>query len=415
MEKRAYRNHRKPVKILVVEDTALKAQRINECVKECDPNAIIFQALNAADAFRCVATEEIDLMLLDVRLPLGANQEPSEEGSIWLLREMYRKLARKKIPLVVGTTQYEDSLLRTQDTFKDYLWSILFVTENTSRWQQQISQAVASIASKTVGGRMTGASEPVDVGIVVALRMPEFERMVDALGAGTLFVLEETNEHWLKYRISHQGGRQVEVIVACADEMGMCSMSGLTTRLVLAMRPKKLILAGIMGGNASRVALGDLIVVEETWDFRAGKITEHGFEADVRSQQCSQRIVNGIREVLTNEMLRQIWDEWSGEKPRSLPQLHIGAVACSPAVISDGRVFDEIETQKRKVLGIEMEAYGCYHSARKLGSLGPEVICIKSVCDLGDSAKTDKYHAFCAYLSARAVTALIKSPTFLDC
>lgn len=388
--------------VLIVEDTELKAVRLTDCVNASgEKNLAVIRATTAVDAFKALMANSIDLMLLDVRLPMQSGQEPSDDGSVWLLREMNRKLARSRTPLVVGTTQYEESIGQVGGVFSENLWAIAHVTEASDRWRQQVARAVSLTAAKKLTGPLGGGAPGVNGAIVVALRTPEFDQVFDLVEDKERFVVDETNEHWVRARISAKDGRRLEMLIACADEMGMCAMSALVTRLCIAIRPEWLILAGIMGGNANRVALGDLIVIDETWDYRAGKITESGFRPDVRSQRASQSLVNVARGIISDQLLQQFWADWKGGKPRTVPRLHVGPVACSPAVISDDKLFEQIEEQKRKALGVEMEAYGCYDAARRLGSIAPEVVCVKAVCDLGDQQKSDEFQAYCAYLSAR--------------
>jgi nucleoside phosphorylase len=78
--------------------------------------------------------------------------------------------------------------------------------------------------------------------------------------------------------------------------------------------------------------------------------------------------------------------------------------------VADGKTFSRLEDeQKRKVIGLEMEAFGLYDAVRRLGSIAPEVICVKAVCDFGDGAKNDKYQTYCAALSAAAAVEFMKS------
>jgi nucleoside phosphorylase/CheY-like chemotaxis protein len=403
------------MRILIIEDTPIKARRIAACLEALDPHAKISHAPNARDGLDNVLRGGIDLVLLDVLLPLHPTAEPSEDGSYWFLREIQRKLEGPKHPLIVGTTQHATSLAAAEEAFREYLWCIVFVSENDNRWQRQIAHAVrfANSIAPTYS-LLKAAVEPVDVAIVTALRIPEFEELVDALGGGDRLHIPETNEAWMRSTIEIPGGREITTISACADEMGMCAMSALVTRLCIACRPKKLILCGIAGGNEMRVGMSDLIVIEETWDCHAGKITEQGLEADVKPQRCSYKLANAAKDFITEDFLLNLWKNWTGDKPHELPQLRAGAVACSPAVVAHGRSFDQFEDQKRKVLGVEMEAYGCYDAVHRLGSLAPMVISMKSVCDLGDKDKADKYQRYCAYIAGKSAVELIHHREFLD-
>ena len=395
--------------ILIIDDSIEKVGVINQYINSIAPDALITHVNSAHDGFKVLLETRIDLLLLDIRLPFKSGLEPVDEASIWLLKEIAKKIPQESKPLVIGMTQYPDSQLAAQETFKEYLWSIALVSPIDQHWQRQLTQAIRITQSKDNQHRFTELNTETDVAIVAALRFPEYQAILNLFPDVRSFVLKETNEHWTTARIEGKNGKQTRIIAACADEMGMCAMTGLVTRVVLASRPKFLILAGIMGGNSKRVGMGDVIAIDESWDYRAGKITETGFESDTRSQRGSQILLNTLRGLVTDTMLTKFWNEWSGEKPRSFPRLHVGPVACSPAVVADAKVFEEIEGQKRRVLGVEMEAYGCYDAARRLGSVGPDVLCIKSICDLGDKEKSDQYQAYCSYMSARVSIELINT------
>ena len=400
------------MKVLIIEDSQVKAAALTRCVHECERGVEVIHATNARDGFQSISAQNVELCLLDVLLPLTMGDQPSEDGSLWFVREVQRKIAH--LPLIVGTTQYLDSLAKVEETFRDYLWSVIYVAESETRWRRQISYAVRFAGSAAVGAKLSTAAPGADAAIITALRIPEFEEVMDALGGGDPLNVVETGENWVRRSLEIGGGRRVELLAACADEMGMCPMATLVTRLCIICKPKKLILTGIMGGNPARVGMSDLVLIEETWDCRAGKITERGFEADVKVQRCDFKLANAARSIVTDGLLLDLWKEWKGEKPHELPRLHVGSVACSPAVVANGEVFKELEAQKRKVLGVEMEAYGCYDGVHRLGDFAPRAICLKSVCDLGNKEKADKYQRYCSYLSAHVTMRLVKDDRFLD-
>lgn len=404
------------MKVLIIEDNEFKAKRLAEHISRCAPSAEIVQSSNAHDGFEKVVQGSFSLVLLDVVVPLSSGQLPSEDGSVWFVREAQRKIPSTSFPLIVGTTQFLDSVARVEETFQDYLWTVVYVDDTNDRWMRQISHAVRFAEANADRRSLSASLRPdrPDVAIVTALKLPEFSELIYCLDGGDPVLVTETNESWLNRKVDLVGGRQANVIAACADEMGMSAMAALVTRLCIAFQPKKLILAGIMGGNSDRVGLADLIVVEDTWNHRAGKITEEGFVPDMKGERCDHKLANAAKLVITDDLLLDLWRSWPGDKPRQIPKLHQGAVACSPSVIADGQTFAELESHKRKVLGVEMEAFGCYEAVRRLGDLGPKVICIKSVCDLGDKAKNDVYQKFCSFLSASVSVSLVRDSRFLD-
>lgn len=405
------------MKILIVDDQHAKAAELAKVITSTWSDVEIIHATNAQDGFRILSSGGIALILLDVVLPLGLGDKPTEEGSLWFVREVHRKISGPGLPLIVGTTQFAESLVTVQETFRNYLWCVVHIASSDDRWPRQIHQAVrfAHSNNQRISLDRSQESSQYDIGIVSALRTPEFSEIIDALRGGEKLVIGETNESWLKCHVERLDGRSLTVVAACADDMGMTAMSSLVTRLAITCRPKLLMLVGIMAGNKERVQLSDLVVVESTWDCKAGKLTDKGFVADVKSRDCSFKLANKVMAVLTEEFVLGFWKSWKGDRPQQIAKLHKGDVACSPAVIAQENAFAELERdQKRKILGLEMEAYGCYDAVRRLGDMAPEVVCLKSVCDFGDGEKNDKFQTYCAALAASAVVHVIKDVNFCD-
>src|ERR1019366_4083501 len=80
----------------------------------------------------------------------------------------------------------------------------------------------------------------------------------------------------------------------------------------------------------------------------------------------------------------------------------IGPMATGSAVIASSERMAEIETQHRKMAGLDMEMYGIYKAA-ELSATKPMFFGAKAVVDLADNSKGDKYHEYGAILSARFV------------
>ena len=383
-------------------------------IREIESDVEFTYVTDAQEGYRKLSNSNFDLVLLDVVLPLGIDDEPSEDGSLWFVNEVQEKIDRSVARRIVGTTQFAESIPRVEGVFREYLLDVIYVTNDDGKWKRQLRYALDYSRSKATQSSLTVQNEigDVDVAIVTALGIPEFNEVTDAIGGGEPFLIKETNESWLFKRMDFSG-RQVSVVAACANEMGMPSMAAMVTRLCVACRPKNLILCGIMGGNSKHVALSDIVAVEITWDIRAGKITETGFEPDIKEQRCNQNLLNLLRHIVDDQALREMYRSWDGERPGQPPRLLAGAVACSPAVIADSSIIADLERRMRKILGVEMEAFGCYDAVHRLGDLAPKTLCIKSVCDLGDKNKNDNYQRYCAYLSAHATLRLIESPNFL--
>ena len=90
-----------------------------------------------------------------------------------------------------------------------------------------------------------------DVVVVSALRTPEFSELIDALGGGDSIRLGETNETWIRSKLVRGDGKEISIVAACADDMGMTAIASLVTRVSIVCAPKILILSGMLAGNSN--------------------------------------------------------------------------------------------------------------------------------------------------------------------
>jgi nucleoside phosphorylase len=85
-----------------------------------------------------------------------------------------------------------------------------------------------------------------------------------------------------------------------------------------------------------------------------------------------------------------------------------GKVTKASAVLADGDVIQEIKSQQRDLIGVEMEIYGMYAAAHSASSPQPRAFALKSVCDFADPDKKDKAQRYAAYASANVLRLLME-------
>ena len=77
-------------------------------------------------------------------------------------------------------------------------------------------------------------------------------------------------------------------------------------------------------------------------------------------------------------------------------------MATGSAVIASSERLATIQEQHRKIAAIDMEMYGVLKASR-LSAVNPIAFGAKTIVDLADSAKGDRYHEYGSILSARFV------------
>jgi nucleoside phosphorylase len=110
-------------------------------------------------------------------------------------------------------------------------------------------------------------------------------------------------------------------------------------------------------------------------------------------------------------ILTTVNSKWSGVRPdrtgKMTPEYIVGQTGCSDMVIADSKFVDERLGIYRKMVGVEMEGYGAGYVVRRSGK-SIRFLLFKSVCDMADPEKRDKYQKYCAFLSAGFVREIIQ-------
>lgn len=358
----------------------------------------------ANDARSALRDQHYDLMIIDILLPLRADEDPSERHSQELLVEIMDFDGLRKPNLIVGLTADREVARKVEPVFKERLWTVVIYSEDSDEWTQQIAKCVEWIADS--GKRPARPSHGVDLVVLCALAEPELKavlrlpwkwsaaRPLDEL----LFV------HDGKFT---SGGREYTVAAAHCSRMGMVSSALVASRLIEKLRPRVLAMTGICAAIRGKAQLGDVLLADPSWDWQSGKRARLEDKASFAISPHQLDVAPGVRtrfEALKGERttLSSIADAWDGDVPGQL-RLIVGPVASGSAVLADQDLVPEIQAQHREVCGIEMEAYGVYAAAAFAEVPKPLFFSMKAVCDFADSSKNDAHQAYAAYTSAKTL------------
>lgn len=208
------------------------------------------------------------------------------------------------------------------------------------------------------------------------------------------------------------------------------------------------LLIGIAGGvwtNHDDVRLGDVVIATKIWDWRSGKLTQHGLEPTQYPQNANNRLLRVLPEFLDDrESLESAIEQYvhamrardqamdwrwthqgnirdklykaeylhsSGntcgacdplqleERPvrtLSRPCVHDGILASGNIVLKDAVSREQL--QQKKVLAVDMEACG----------VPPRFITIRGISDYSDSHKNDDWQAYAAAVAAACARCLVE-------
>lgn len=112
------------------------------------------------------------------------------------------------------------------------------------------------------------------------------------------------------------------------------------------------------------------------------------------------------------ELTRGIEDNWPAKRPETRLSVKKGPIASGFAVVSNELIVKDIIQGNRKLIGLEMEAFGVYSACEYLPRPRPRYICVKSVCDFADGEKNDDFQDYAAYTSAEFICRAIATGVF---
>ena len=390
------------MKILIVDDSPEKVALIRSIIMTdgFEPEVLVV-ASNGLEAREALSTRQFDFLLVDIALPLRAGDPPDVRGGFNLLVELERSARFYKPSSVLALTGYQELEIEFYEKFDNGIWSVDLYDPSDSGWRDRLRAKLAYLL-ESIGQSKAGAYDR-DVCIITALPQPELDavrKLPWDFGPAVAF-----GSVAFRYSGKLKGaGRDLNVDAIAAPRMGMVASAALTTRVILELRPRLIIMAGICAGMPGETELGDLILADPTWDWQMGKYTLENFE--IQPDQIGAPVEVTQRFTVLNDdrhALLAIAEGFAGERPKTVPTIHVGPLASGSAVIANPDQGEMVKLQNRKLIGFDMEAYGVYSAVRDAPQPRPSVFALKGVCDHADHYKNDKYQSYASYISSQVI------------
>ncbi|MCZ8437132.1 hypothetical protein [Achromobacter xylosoxidans] len=395
------------IKILLVDDDEIKRKTIVSRLYEISSDIFISTASNVKDAKRELKTATLDLLIIDLVIPLtNLTQQPSRTGGLTLLEWLEDEEC--KPGYIVGMSSFTDVADEQAVEFSDRSWCVLRYDSSTTAWFDQLRTLIQHIQ-----GAKRQALEEVyksDVLVVTALRDPELEAVLN-IGWNFDAILQPVagRQFIRKGRKNRQNGEILNVSAGATSKMGMVWTSLFVSNAIKLLRPRMVAMTGICMGHPAETALGDIVVAVHSWNWQAGRLSARAdgspfFESQPEPVVASKLLVNLLDDMAADSyLLKRIYNEFEGEKPAEPPKLRVAPMVSGSVVIAHDCVHADIFEQDRKIRAVDMETFGIYAACESIEDLAPLFISIKSVSDLGLPDKDNKYQKYCAYASARVL------------
>lgn len=402
------------INILIVEDKAEKQQEINQVVNtvccKCD-DIYVGYATDIGSAKREMGNRDIQIMILDLHLPINFKDGPVFEGGIELINEVKASKRYKYPTYVISLSEHAGET----EIFKKATGEIhkyIIYDEKTKHWVKELEQVLKAIIPTCTEG-IPHRNYMYDLAVICALP-EELDHVKKSLVE--VIQIKAPFDDFIYFKGHYdKEGEKISVVATCSTQMGMVAASTLTTKIIYNFCPQYVVMTGIAAGVKNKVGMGDAIVAEYTWDYGAGKevVDDNGnkkHKNTIQQIHIDVALSNMIRQLqLDEEFTKEVKRNAKMKKPRNKFRVVMGAVATGAAVIADpDKVKDIIDNQVREVIAVEMEVYGVYYAASWSIMPRPKFIAIKSVCDYADAKKNDDFHEYASYTSVKVFEKLAK-------
>lgn len=396
--------------ILIVDDCAEKRNVVIRQIREATSSeCIITEATNFIDALTYLRSNNYDLLILDLLLPLRNDSDPHIDNSRNLLREIVEGEDCIRPRYIVSLSEYEDASLQfTEWELMSIIHRLLYSLTDAA-WRSSLSAKIRYIQSSE-SEAFRPPTHRTDILIVTSSPHAEIDqvsRLPGFNGHGAEFSRTDSLFYYSGIW-KGENGREITVTATAAPTMGMCAAAVTAMKAIYRYRPRYLIMTGITAGTKKESSqIGDILVAESVFDYGSGKIIGEGdarrflpspqqLDIDVELAALLQK---WEREQLNMSNIKTAWtcDD------KQAPKLVVGQLATGAAVVQSQELIAEILSQSRKVVGLEMEAYAIMQAGRLSPEPRPKVLVVKSICDFADIEKSDAWHRYAAFTSARFV------------
>jgi nucleoside phosphorylase/CheY-like chemotaxis protein len=401
------------MKILIADDQTRRYDRLVEALEKIGVNREQIDIVNCAHtAQECLEKNYYDLFILDVLLPVRPEDEPDLRHSIDLLIELHEDDLLIKPGYILGITADKVIVGEASKIFDELTWTIVQYAHDNDGWINQVLNCIRYLLNKGSRKEEGSLEYQVDLAVICALEKPELEEVLrlpwNWSSARPLDDIVFVHDGYFEVE-----GRKISVCATFAPRMGMVSTALRSAAIISLLRPRMLAMCGICAGVKGKVNIGDVILADPAWDFQSGKrVRDKGnaqFSIAPHHLYPPTVVRTHVEQIRSDkEALREIFDRFQGDPPSNMPQIVIGPLASGSAVLADGEVVKEIQTQHRELRGVEMEAYGMFAAANVASHPQPKSFALKAVCDFADPDKDDSNQRYAAFMSANVLQLLME-------
>lgn len=345
-------------------------------------DAVIVSAPTVNDAILEIGKGHFDLVIVDLVMPQHKDGDGVDATQQWC--ELIENHLSGRTASWIVMTAYPDVAETARESFARHNVAVIQFDESDN-WRSLLAQKL----------RENIATRPLDFLVVCALQKERNGyRQTDATIGNTSVI------RGLDCQDIRIGDLRGTIVVLPSP--GMISAAIVTARALETFRPQAVAMSGICGGREGETELGALIVPDISWNYQSGKFFDGKLTPDLLQvgvpPHCKILLNQMATDVLSKELREGLLHSDLGNAP-----IQVRPMVTGSQVVADPAVGDDIGIQGRKVAGIDMEVASVLFAAQDFFNGGGIAVAAKTVVDLANPHKDDRYHEYGCALSARFV------------
>ncbi|MCP9756854.1 response regulator [Lacihabitans sp. CCS-44] len=350
--------------IFIVDDSEEKVIRIEKVIKESFlPQSIqITIARSTSQAMGVLLSRNIiDLMILDLNLPVRPGEGIKDKSGLNLLKEITRRNDISQPDSIIGLTSFDDIKSQVNERFNIEGWVVAKFNLKESDWEELIKNKIAYLMTKKMDKKLSRTTPLV----VILTAIKEEYRAVKA----HLINLKDNDLDDTSYEIGDfywNDGLVANVVIReCGAKNSIAAME--TERAIQNYSPDLIIFVGIAGSRKGNdFKIGDVVIPEKIYSYEAGKSDKEMFSARPDSGFLTYAFI----EKAKKERLKDEWKSMiKGTYKDYCPNADLGIIASGDQLVEhyDSSVGTILTKYYNDTSAIEMEGFGFSKTLSKQG------------------------------------------------
>ncbi len=375
------------MKYLLIEDDKNKFQKISDFIHLKDSESRITTSNHLSDARRKILTNEFDLIIFDIFLPL--TPEGSEEDVSTEIIGDFSK-SRNYHAEAIAITKYSDEALGHSPLFNDHGITLVVFSDDDKKWQDGLDQKITKIKAR----------HRFDFVIFCALNKERAGYLNTEARLGELKQIAGLNCQEMTIG-TYRG------VCITPSRMGLVNMAIATTKAIELFSPRIVAMSGICAGVPGESNPLDIVVGQICWEYQTGKFKDGKFIQEPYQVSLNSLLKTELEQFSEQNSILEKIKAGLYESELKNSSIRVAPVSSGSAVIADENRMKEIGGQHRKWAALEMEMYSLYEAASQ-SVFAPLYFGAKAVVDIGDASKGDTLHSSACIISARFVVEVLK-------